>query len=420
MTQVLNQNSTLSVNKPRRGRGRRVSVSSECCINSIDPNESKVKLFPKSPADNAKIMFALSENFLCKALSQTDKQHICNAMIKKTMEKGTNIITQGHDGDFFYVLVQGQCEVIVNKNKVLEYNATFEKPCSFGELALMYNCARAASVIALTETTLWVIDRQSFRHIINTKFKAKKTAQDAFLSHCNLFSKLTPFEIAKVSDAMNEEVFERGDVIIQEGETNLEKMKFYVIIEGHANILKKNQRKRLLTGKRKSMPIVRSLSRNNCFEPLRTLVQERDIILPPLTPRTNLLNHEDPQDDTCYQSEHTIRRKTTSSDFQQDLIGELTVGQFFGEKALIEKMPRAATIQAKTKLVCGVLNISSFERILGSCTEILNREIEKYDVINKQHELEVHAQSAMEVEEEYEEDFESSRSIKTAIDTLSL
>ena len=43
---------------------------------------------------------------------------------------------------------------------------------SFGELALMYNCPRTATIRARTDVVLWSLDRVSFRMIVleaNTK-----------------------------------------------------------------------------------------------------------------------------------------------------------------------------------------------------------------------------------------------------------
>ena len=50
-----------------------------------------------------------------------------------------------------------------------------------------------------------------------------------------------------------------------------------------------------------------------------------------------------------------------------------------GEIALLLKRPRAATVKAKGTLRCAKLDRSRFERVLGSCQEILKRNIEKYN-----------------------------------------
>ncbi|KAA0149783.1 hypothetical protein FNF31_07160 [Cafeteria roenbergensis] len=53
------------------------------------------------------------------------------------------IIRQGDAGDYFYVQVSGTCQVLVNGEVVLETSAGQ----SFGELALLYDSPRAATVV---------------------------------------------------------------------------------------------------------------------------------------------------------------------------------------------------------------------------------------------------------------------------------
>lgn len=52
---------------------------------------------------------------------------------------------------------------------------TYENCGSFGELALLYNMPRAASVKATTQGSLWAMDRLTFRRIIlKSAFKKRK------------------------------------------------------------------------------------------------------------------------------------------------------------------------------------------------------------------------------------------------------
>jgi cAMP-dependent protein kinase regulator len=42
----------------------------------------------------------------------------------------------------------------------------YEPGDSFGELALLYNAPRAATIISKTDSDLWVLDRNTFNHIV--------------------------------------------------------------------------------------------------------------------------------------------------------------------------------------------------------------------------------------------------------------
>jgi len=52
---------------------------------------------------------------------------------------------------------------------------TYDGSGSFGELALLYNMPRAATIQAATEGSLWGMDRQTFRRILlKSAFKKRK------------------------------------------------------------------------------------------------------------------------------------------------------------------------------------------------------------------------------------------------------
>jgi|EP01047_Picozoa_sp_COSAG01_P047185 CRP-like cAMP-binding protein len=58
-------------------------------------------------------------------------------------------------------------------------------------------------------------------------------------------------------------------------------------------------------------------------------------------------------------------------------------GMFFGELALMSNQPRAATVEAKGgETICYKLGRQQFERLVGSCQEVLQRQAAKYLAIN--------------------------------------
>ena len=73
----------------------------------------------------------------------------------------------GQKGDYFYVIERGHFKVLVNGREV----SILEEGRSFGELALLYNTPRAATIRAATPCVVFSLDRDTFRNTLaNSSF----------------------------------------------------------------------------------------------------------------------------------------------------------------------------------------------------------------------------------------------------------
>ena len=85
-----------------------------------------------------------------QCLEANEKKMVVDAMEEKQFKAGENIITQGDDGDVLYVVDQGQldCYKQFNENEEPRHLKVYGPGESFGELALLYNAPRAATIKA--------------------------------------------------------------------------------------------------------------------------------------------------------------------------------------------------------------------------------------------------------------------------------
>jgi CRP-like cAMP-binding protein len=82
---------------------------------------------------------------------------------------GQTVIKQGDEGDFFYVIVKGKCQVTretpLNKDGIKL--AELAMGDTFGEEALISEAKRNANVTMLTDGTLMRLDKEDFKLLLN-------------------------------------------------------------------------------------------------------------------------------------------------------------------------------------------------------------------------------------------------------------
>ena len=132
---------------------------------------------------------------------------------------GETVIAQGDDGDNFYVIESGVFDVIVTVHGDEKRVYQFDDRGSFGELALMYNMPRSATVRAVTKGTLWAMDRQSFRKIVLKSAFRKRKKFESLLESVTTLQGLDAYERMTLADALQTRVYENGEPIICQGDT---------------------------------------------------------------------------------------------------------------------------------------------------------------------------------------------------------
>ena len=107
----------------------------------------------------------------------------------------------------------------------------------FGELALLYDAPRAATVIAASETltVLWGLDRVTFKKILQDSTQKQRILYRKFLEQVPVLSPLSTFERLTIADALQGRQFTTGQNIIKEGEEGFE---FFIVESGTVSCYK--------------------------------------------------------------------------------------------------------------------------------------------------------------------------------------
>lgn len=216
---------------------KKMAISAESYGSYNQIKEYKPPVVPKTDAQKAEIRAVLQISFMFNTLEDHEFDIIINAMNIRAYKPGDWVIKQGDDGAELFVVSSGKlkCEKVFPGQSVPTFLKFYQRGDVFGELALMYNAPRAASIVALEDATLFSLDRDTFNNIVKTATIRRRETYENFLKKVEILSELEDYERAKLCDCLKTERFERGDFIIKEGDIG---DKFYFVQEGTAEALK--------------------------------------------------------------------------------------------------------------------------------------------------------------------------------------
>jgi cAMP-dependent protein kinase regulator len=194
---------------------------------------------PKSEQTKAALKAKLLQSFMFKSLDPEDLEIVINAMKEVKFNQGEQVIKQGDDGDVLYFVFSGSldCNKLYPGHTEPTYLLTYSAGMSFGELALLYNCPRAANIYAKEASVVYALDRECFNGIVKESTIKKRELYDEFLSKVDLLQELEPYERSIICDVLSPLSYKAGEKIISEGDSG---DSLYFIEKGKAYATKKN------------------------------------------------------------------------------------------------------------------------------------------------------------------------------------
>ncbi|PNW77593.1 hypothetical protein CHLRE_10g443550v5 [Chlamydomonas reinhardtii] len=184
---------------------------------------------------------ATSGNFLFSGMTEAERADVFTLFERYPVKAGDVVVRQAEPGDFFYVVEGGQYDVFVQAGLdppllVHTYSSASGQPASFGELALLYNKPRAATVMARTDGCLYRLHRSAFRSVVAAGGAPSATVRT--LRSVEVLQCLSMTQLTRLAELMDEVVFEDGSYVIRQGEEGRD---FFVITAGEVSCtVKKN------------------------------------------------------------------------------------------------------------------------------------------------------------------------------------
>uniref|UniRef100_A0A8C4LRH2 cAMP-dependent protein kinase type II-alpha regulatory subunit n=1 Tax=Equus asinus asinus TaxID=83772 RepID=A0A8C4LRH2_EQUAS len=207
------------------GRRRAGPRFAGVCAETYNPDEEEEDtdprvIHPKTDQQRCRLQEACKDILLFKNLDEEQLSQVLDAMFERTVKVDEHVIDQGDDGDNFYVIERGTYDILVTKDNQTRSVGQYDNHGSFGELALMYNTPRAATIVATSEGSLWGLDRVTFRRIIVKNNAKKRKMFESFIESVPLLKSLEVSERMKIVDVIGEKSYKDGERIITQTKAN--------------------------------------------------------------------------------------------------------------------------------------------------------------------------------------------------------
>lgn len=340
------------------------------------PDEEAVKAVLKKPPgsrndkDCQVLQRATSRVKFFKSLEYAQHLELCRVMTTQLCKADQHVFDQGDTGSTFYVIYKGGARVFVNDGKLSsgfgQCVVTLEDGDSFGELALLGNGTRAATVVMTSTSQLLLIEKDAYDASLQRLHIVQHEQRVIFLRGVFLFSDWEDEDLAALAKVLTSKRYEKNSTIIRQGRSTDQ---MYFIVEGRCRVLKRMGLSNDLHDK---------------------LASARSLAGP-----ANLLGDTTSSFGSSSPSRSSFRRSAADDPMLE--IGELTPMQYFGERGLLEgehKGAHTASIVSASRVELLILSKYDFAKHIDQRTQdLMHQYIDKFyfdedkirRTISKQH-----------------------------------
>ncbi len=168
-------------------------------------------------------------------LSEARLLQVARAMRAENVARGTEVVRQGELGNRFYVIARGAFEVLVDGQPIKQLG----RGNYFGEMALLNNAPRNATVVALESSRIYSLDQAVFHTLLADDLQRRAQLEAAMAYRAEvaaipLFRDLAPADLDLLLTRMVPFGVRPGHEFIRQGEMG---DRFYVILKGAAEVI---------------------------------------------------------------------------------------------------------------------------------------------------------------------------------------
>jgi len=191
-----------------------------------------------------KLFKIISSIVIFKHLYEDDINELIDSMFERRCKKSEEIIREGDNGNYFYVIISGTYDAYIKdiKNKDIDDKygrkvREYKDAGYFGELALLYDQPRLATIVVKEDGILYCMNRDKFKRlVIGSEFKRRKLYEEFLESVPLLKSSMNKYERSQVADALLTKTFKRGETVFKQDDKDANGM--YFIESGKVKIVR--------------------------------------------------------------------------------------------------------------------------------------------------------------------------------------
>ncbi len=177
----------------------------------------------------------LSRVPLFAAFTEEARIHLLGEMEQHFYKAGDRLVKQGEHGDQLFVMLNGEADAIFrDATGKLHIVGTLKDGDTFGEVALIDEVPRTASVVARKDCNALALSKEDFeKHIADDKTQSNRVKQmirlSSFFKRHPLFSRMNAIDQAKIIERL------RFDTVVMNEELNdseAEEPRFFLVYTG--------------------------------------------------------------------------------------------------------------------------------------------------------------------------------------------
>lgn len=214
---------------------KKISISAEVFGDHNKLEDIQIVNHKKSKLEEIGLANLMSKSFMFNTLTESDFKKVLNAFEIILFNEDETVIKEGDSGDKLFMVKNGilDCYKILNDKNT--YLKSYIEGDTFGELALLYNVPRQASIYAKTAASLYSLDRTTFNYIVKNASIKNRERYIRILENIELFKVLNKIEIDKIADCLTVKKYNKGSKVIEKGDIG---NSFFIITSGNLKAVK--------------------------------------------------------------------------------------------------------------------------------------------------------------------------------------